>query len=719
MCIRDRFNNSVSQTGVKSLSLDVPLVRSPYPIGYELNGLTNKGDWFQIVIGVNWAGCPGLDMITEVWNNAQSSGPVGCSSSLTLNYGDLIRLGLNFSSSIGVCMDFTDVTRGEVSRDCQAEPDTGASTFIAVAAPSNSNGYFTGPMTEIANTTAYSCPDYTHMPLVNYEWPSAFGITEYVPWSDEFEYGAGQCYSGGGNGVTFASGDPATNYVDTAAGTGYGPHYVAGQLFSFVDASYGLRIQTDPVPITGVSLTASTLTIPLNGNVTLNATVTGGASPYTALWALNGTVFSNGSLSLLWTATAGGSYRFQAYGVDSHLDVAGPSPTVTVVVNGPLAISGISTSLSTGNADVGQTMVFAVTVTGGIPAYSYSWTGLPTECPSVDARTLTCDPASPGSYTIQVTVTDTNHTVLSSPALPFTVSAAPAPQLVASVVQLDVGQPVVFVATVSGGAGSLLYGWVGLPAGCANANTASISCSATIPALSTVSVSVTDANGVTVSTAGLAMRVFPDPAVILQVNRAIADAGVAMTFTVTPSGGSGGDTLLWNGLPTGCTGSDALLLVCAPTIGGTFPVSVNLTDSSGEVASSGTVVVFAYAPLNLTVAGPSTVTVGNLLSASVNVSGGAPGVSYSWAGLPEGCSAPASAQLSCQPAAAGDYNITVTVSDGGGGVSTVHYHVLVISPGSSSSGGAIQLPWLLIVGLLAVVVISMAAIIATRRRTRE
>jgi len=709
------FNSSASQTGVKSLSVDIPLVNSPYPIGYELNGLSNRGDWYQAVLGVNWAGCPGLDMITEVWDNAQNSGPVGCSTAMTMSVGDLIRLGLNFSASVGVCMDFTDVSRSETTSLCAAQPNTGATEFVVLPGASDTNGYFTGPMTEIANTTASSCPDYTHMPLVNYEWPSAFGVSEYVPWSDEFELISGtSCYSGGSGGVTFASGDPSTNYFDTASGTGYGPHYVAGQVFSYVNPKYGFRIQTDPVPITSVTLTASAPVIPTSTNVTLNASVTGGASPYTALWVLNGAIFANGSLSRNWTGTIAGTYRFQVYGVDKHLDVAGPSPTVTVLVNGPLAVSSIITNLATGNADVGQTITFGVAASGGIPPYTYQWFGLPTECPAADTPTIVCDPAIPGVYLIHVNVTDTNASEVDSGTRPFTASPAPSPQIVASVTRLDLGQSVGFVSDVTGGAGILSYTWAGLPPGCVPVDSPSVTCTPTIADLYTVSVAVTDANGVTVPTAGLAVQVFSAPSVGLQVNRPVADAHVAVTFTVTPTGGSGGFTISWAGLPQGCVGSDVILLVCVPAVGGTSSVTVQLTDSVGGTATSSPVVLFDYAPLNLTVVGPAIVTVGNVLNASANVSGGAPGVSYQWTGLPQGCNAPASAQLTCQPASAGDYNITVTVTDGGGGESSVTYHLAVVYPSAGPSGTQ-GLPLLLLLGI-AIVAVALVVVVGLARR---
>ncbi|MCI4318153.1 MAG: PKD domain-containing protein, partial [Thermoplasmata archaeon] len=490
-----QFNGSSSQSGVKSISEDIPLVNSPYPIGYELNGLTSTGDWYQIVIGVNWPGCSGYEMITEVWNNAQYGGPVGCSTAVTMTPGDLIRLGLNFSAKAGICMDLTDVTRSSGAILCQAQPDAGATEFITLQSTSDTNGYFTGPMTEIANTSAGSCPDYTHMPLVNYEYPKSFGLDEYVAWSDEFELTTGSpCYGSSGGLIGFSSGDPATDYDDTAIGTSYGPHYVAGQLYSLVTPSYGFRIQTDPVPLTSLTLSASATTIPVSTNVTLTASLGGGVKPYTAIWSLNGTIFANGSLQRNFTGAVPGSYRFNAYGVDKLLDVIGPSSTVTVLVNGPLAVSSITTSLATGNADVGQSITFRVAASGGLPPYSYAWFGLPAECPGSNVPTVACTPTSPGTYPIHVTVTDANHTVLDSGTRAFVVSPALAPTLQASVTQLDIGQSTALVLTVVGGSGNLTYGWAGLPPPCAAANRASIDCAPSAQGLYTVTATVSDTN---------------------------------------------------------------------------------------------------------------------------------------------------------------------------------------------------------------------------------
>ena len=712
-----QFNGSTTQTGVKALEVDIPLVSSPYPIGYELNGLTNRGDWYQVVIGDNWPNCPGYEMITEVWDNAQGSGPVGCDSTVSMSTGDLIRLGLNFTSSSAICMDLTDVTRSRSHSICQAQPNAGGTQFSTLSTVSDTNGYFTGPMTEIANVTASSCPDYTHMPLVNYEWAAIFGVSAYLPWSDEFELTTGTaCYSGNGGFRSFAAGDPSTDYLDTASGTSYGPHYVAGQLYGLVNPSYGFRIQTDPVPLTGVTLAASALTIPLQANVTLTATVTGGVSPYPALWALNGTLFANGTLQRNFTGAASGTYRFQAYGVDKFRDVVGPSTVAAVVVNGPLSLSGVRVSLASGSADVGQSVTFSVVASGGLPPYSYLWVGLPVECPPGNSPTVPCVPAAPAVFSIHVQVTDANATVLDSGTRTFTVFPAPAATVGASATLLDVGMSAAFVAQVTGGSGNLSYAWAGLPPPCAPVNRAQINCAVSTPGLFPVAVVATDSNGVAAPTNALAVQVFMLPSVTLLVDRPVTDAGVAITFSATPVGGSGGFGVVWIGLPPGCGGGNHLLLQCVPSAGGTYSVQASVTDSAGGTALSDPVVVLAYSALNLTVLGPASVAVGETLSASVNASGGAPGVTYRWAGLPPGCSPPMSPQLSCQPSLGGEYNITVTASDTGGGFSTVTYHLIVLYPpptGSSPPGG---LPLLVWAGIAVLGIALIAGYLVLRRR---
>ncbi|HEY6238391.1 MAG TPA: hypothetical protein VIZ68_04315, partial [Thermoplasmata archaeon] len=144
------LNNSPFVGGFRSLSLTLPLVASPYPIGYELNGLSNTGDWYQVLVGDNWPGCPGYEMLYEVWDNTGAGFPPGCDASVPMSTGDTVHLGINFTATHQVCLDLDDLSNGFGQRICQAQPDAGGTRFVTQSQSSDVNGYFTGPMTEIA-----------------------------------------------------------------------------------------------------------------------------------------------------------------------------------------------------------------------------------------------------------------------------------------------------------------------------------------------------------------------------------------------------------------------------------------------------------------------------------------------------------------------------------------------------------------------------------------
>jgi len=711
------LNNSPFVSGFHSLSVTIPLVASPYPIGYELNGLSSTGDWYQVLVGDNWPGCPGYEMLFEVWDNTGAGFPPGCDTTVPMSTGNTIRLGINFTASHQVCLDLFDVTTGSGHSVCQAQPDGGATEFVLQSQASNVNGYFTGPMTEIANISASGCPDYTHMPVVNYEWPVGTWITGYLSWSDEFEVGGSGtfCYGGGSGASTIGRGDPATYYVDTASGTSYGPHVIAGQNYSMVNPAFGFRLQTDPVPLTFVTLSSSASLIAIGSNVTLTTTVFGGVPPYTTLWVLNGSLQGPGGLVRVFNGTASGTYRFSVYGVDTRLDVVGPSNVVTVQVNAPLSVSAIRVDSVSGNADVGQSVQFAVTPGGGIPSYSYAWAGLPSECPAVDASAVTCVPAVVGTYSISVWVTDSNGTFVISPSILFAVSPALTASLVASGDVFDVNQSVHLFVTPSGGSGGNQFAWSGLPAGCPAPSTPSATCRVASPGAFIAIATVTDSNGASTDSPGAAFTVYPDPTVALASARTFVDAGTNVTFAAATGGGAGGISFTWSGLPAGCASANTIELTCYVPTPGTLNVSVHVVDAVGGTADSPPLVLFAYPALAVSLEGPETVVVGETLTLTATVSGGSPGALLHWTGLPDGCAPPPGPTLVCTPNFAGTYNITVQGSDSGGGVGWVTTSVSVAypSPAPSLLGSTTGL---IVLGVVLGAVALVAAAIVVRRR---
>ena len=158
---------------------------------YLVNGLSNKGYWYQV--GVSWDWAPGdtlgtgLAMSYEVFDTHGNSvyptdgqGGLGAFSG-PVNPGDIVLLDLYFSNSSGdVVMQAYDVSTGASASE--AYPAFGATYFVGLpASVANSNGFFTGLMTEW----------YHGLPYFANEAPAAYtesgsGPTSAWMWMDEF-----------------------------------------------------------------------------------------------------------------------------------------------------------------------------------------------------------------------------------------------------------------------------------------------------------------------------------------------------------------------------------------------------------------------------------------------------------------------------------------------------------------------------------------------------
>jgi hypothetical protein len=174
--------------GLASLTVNVVLHSSPYTTGFELNGYTNTGDWFQSMIGENWCGS-GFEVTNEMFNRTGGSVLGPCvPSNLSMVAGDTIQLGLYVSatgsSSGDVCFtasDLSDLQLGYVN--CVAQPDRGASpasNYFQFGLP-NAFGFFTGPMTEVVDAAATACPHIGVLPTVAYDWQDGAYITQFSP----------------------------------------------------------------------------------------------------------------------------------------------------------------------------------------------------------------------------------------------------------------------------------------------------------------------------------------------------------------------------------------------------------------------------------------------------------------------------------------------------------------------------------------------------------
>jgi len=254
-------------------------------------------------------------------------------------------------------------------------------------------------------------------------------------------------------------------------------------------------------------------------------------------------------------------------------------PTITTPIAVPLSV------------DVGQTVTFTTTASGGLAPYTYFWLNLPAGCPAANANHITCTPTAPtGTHSVSVEIDDSNGKGAGSGILSFTVYADPTVATpVPSHPGADIGELVTFNAATTGGAPPLSYVWHGLPYGCSSSNVDPLLCTPKSGGNFMIYVVVTDADHETVTSGTLAFSTVQGLDVHTPfVNHNTGKIGESVTFSVHASTfGKAPYTYSWNGLPGGCVSANSLTITCtltAPT--GTFHVSVTTTDANGAVKTS-------------------------------------------------------------------------------------------------------------------------------------
>lgn len=353
------------------------------------------------------------------------------------------------------------------------------------------------------------------------------------------------------------------------------------------------------------------------------------------------------------------------------------------------------------SADVGQSVLFNTSFYArGIKNGSAFEDVSPTiglGCPSnVTARILPtmanvsvlCTPTAPGIYLVALGVTDAdNYSVAST--LVFQVFSDPVamsptviyglpplhPPFPPIISSADVLESVSFIEKPLGGSGSYTqYQWTGVVAGtCSGRDTATPECQFTSSGNVTVSVRITDTNGVTSSPSPPAfLRIYSLPVAVLpEANRSSADYGQQISFraSVAPGTGAPGNyEYSWVGLPPECLGWSGPTPSCTAIRVGNLSIQVIIFDSNGgESAPSPMLNIPVYSDPKVaafTVA-PDSIHIGRTVTLSVSVLNGSGNFNYTWVGLPSGCSGSA-AEIACQPAQTGSYAISVIVTDANG-----------------------------------------------------
>ena len=401
----------------------------------------------------------------------------------------------------------------------------------------------------------------------------------------------------------------------------------------------------------------------------------------------------------------------------------------------------LTTNRSGNQVDAGLWMGLIATVSGGNGIYTYTWTGLPPGCAGGNVSNVPCYESSAGSYSVQVSVHDTQgHSGQSSVvtiqwvADPSLTVHSPAPGLNwtdVGVLNFYGGQNI----TLYAGGGIAPYTWsTSVPAGLgcvggrqwgggSQAIAISWDCTPTTRGNYTVTVSYADSDGMSAPTSSRVFRVYSDMGVgTFTPTLSWAEVGQRLVLSAPVWGGNasayyvgsagvwyaGNGTSGWRGLGCGTNASiqsGQLWFRCTPTVGSTYQVSGSVTD--GLSRTSTTTIWYTVAP-NPTVtvtASPSTLRLGQSTTVTASATGGTGVYTYAWSSLPTGCSVTGGSppgnvsSFSCTPSAAGRYDTRVNVTDTYGFMAMDRVNVTVgisaslqaqVGTYSAGTGGTLQ-----------------------------
>jgi hypothetical protein len=333
-------------------------------------------------------------------------------------------------------------------------------------------------------------------------------------------------------------------------------------------------------------------------------------------------------ISAACTGVSPGSYVVSLDGMARSGYSTGANATITVFppLQALAPFVGVPPAPPAASADVGQPVELTAMVSGGTGNLSsIMWTGLSNAtCGSLDAQEVSCVFEEPGPYIISYMVTDSNGAATASPPISLPIYSLPAhAEVHLNRSSLDVGQSVTLDPVIeagSGAPGGVTVRWAGEPSGCTPTLETELVCVPHLPGNYSITFVATDANlGSSDPSPAATLGVAEDPRVNLtSVGESEISAGHTFTLEANTSGGAGPYEFTWRGAPFGCF-SSASTMSCAPSVSGTFEVSVSVKDSNNWTTSSSAV--------TLTVAeGPGAGNAGIVEEAAWVVGAGALGV---------------------------------------------------------------------------------------------
>jgi hypothetical protein len=547
----------------------------------------------------------------------------------------------NFSMTLSQGAVVFNVTASNGTRVFTLSQVTGGTAFIDSAFYTCYSTYYGG------NITAYDYTDYeevyqTYTDVPPYDFFFGENVANTTPITGFSVFTTPPLP---GNITVLINGDNAvvanTPYeLALHAGTGM---YVLES--SPVNKSFILQLEVDPVVSPSSAVNISITNVPAGWPVGLSATH--GTPRFTFTSSITVPANTSAGNYTIGYSVADGS------GLGNQLSAffwVVPKLVVSVVL-GPHSV-----------ADLGQNITLSAKIGGGLGGLAFAWTGLPTGCGGT-SQTLSCTPTESGAFVVTVSATDSGGDVAVSN--PFTLHIYPAPIVSATALPnvVDVNHSIQLFAAGSGGANGFTYTWTALPPGC-HGSGATVSCTPTVVGTFYPIAWAVDLVGYHVNSTPATVQVVPAPAVSVLSTPTHADVGQPVTISATGLGGIGNLTFAWTGLGAGCAASGPRVQ-CAFQTPGAYTVTVVATDDSHVDSPAAQVFVqVSTAPQIQFRPQSASLDLGQAITFAAQVTGGAPAYTYSYTGLPAGCTSVSSSGLVCRPTAPGVYpNVTVAVTD--------------------------------------------------------
>lgn len=430
----------------------------------------------------------------------------------------------------------------------------------------------------------------------------------------------GNAYSWSGSGSFGSSGSQSTSWSDGYTGTYTITGTVTDSDGTKASATVSLTVDGDP----SISLSSSKNPSDVGQAVDYSTAASGGSGTFSSYSYIiyDGTstsdaqLASGGSSSASYTYSSTGQFLVYYSVTDSNGYTVSTSLTQTVNSDPSVTISS-----SQNPSDTGNTVEFSSTVSGGTPGYTYTWI---INGNTYSTRDVNISFSSSGTYIADLTVTDAAGYSVSQ-SYSQTVNSDPTVSASSNVSSADVGYPIEFLSSPSGGVGPYTYSWV------INGNQVStsqdFSYTFSSPGSYTATVTVTDSVGKTYS-ASATVTINSNPSVSITSPQNPTDVGNSVNFKSSVSGGTGSDTYVWT--INGAQESTSSAFSYSFNSVGTYYVNLTVTDGDSHVGSASFVEHVNSDPSVVihTIHNPTDV--GTWANFSASVSGGTPGYAYSW-----------------------------------------------------------------------------------------